>query len=193
MIESKEERLDPEGWKKKNAASGRGKEITWPQKEKSKCGGDIYGIRILAKPGITHWRYSNIYGLIACWHPSKILSLNMKDIWCLVFWRIFSAFMWIFAIVQKQPTDKLKLSFKKYVLMLWLGLPSKYWWRLINIPSSSLYLFSSVLRPLESFLSSVLATKFNLLILQSTNVYSLELFYFPGIFKYLNFLFSGIC
>lgn len=83
---------------------------------------------------------------------TKILFLNMQVMWCLVFWRIFSAFMWIFAIVQKQltPINRSFLFLKKNMfLMFWLGLCPKYWWRLINILSFPLCLFSSVLMPLE--------------------------------------------
>lgn len=32
----------------------RGNKIIWPHKEKSKYGGDIHRIGILAEPGITH-------------------------------------------------------------------------------------------------------------------------------------------
>lgn len=99
---------------------------------------------------------------------TKILFLNIWDILCLVFELIFSAFMWIFAIIQKQPT-LINWSFlwKNMFLKFRLGLCPEHWWRLINILSSPLYLFSSVLLPLESFISSVLATKINLFLLQS--------------------------
>lgn len=152
------------GRKDKTKKKCWGWRVTWPQKKKSKCWVVIHSMGILAEPGIAHWRCSNIYGLIACWHPSKILFLNKRDIWCwLAFW-FFPALMNFFAIVHKQPTFRNWSSLlKKYIFNVLTWVCSQFGRGLLNVILPSLLdLFCTRMLP-TSFLSHILTIIFHCL------------------------------